>query len=129
MVYIIVYDIIHFIGKNPCAPRCLNALCAIYYYKVCVYTVLYLNVFFRFVSGSLPPSPADSGVSDVDSSSSGHTSTDTELRARLQPHQRPYVYGRRFTIITDHIIIYYSFSSSSSSACTIIIMPIKYDIF
>lgn len=34
--------------------------------------------------GSLPPSPADSGVSDVDSSSSGHTSTD-ELRARLQP--------------------------------------------
>ncbi|KAG8318104.1 ETS- transcription factor Elf-2 [Homalodisca vitripennis] len=34
--------------------------------------------------GSLPPSPADSGVSDVDSSSSGHTSND-ELRARLQP--------------------------------------------
>lgn len=37
-----------------------------------------------YVSGSLPPSPADSGVSDVDSSSSGHTSTD-ELKARLQP--------------------------------------------
>lgn len=37
-----------------------------------------------FVSGSLPPSPADSGVSDVDSSSSGHASTD-ELKARLQP--------------------------------------------
>lgn len=36
------------------------------------------------VPGSLPPSPADSGVSDVDSSSSGHTSTD-ELRLRLQP--------------------------------------------
>ncbi|XP_063909171.1 ecdysone-induced protein 74EF isoform X1 [Zophobas morio] len=35
-------------------------------------------------TGSLPPSPADSGVSDVDSSSSGHTSTD-ELKARLQP--------------------------------------------
>nr|CAD7265906.1 unnamed protein product [Timema shepardi] len=34
--------------------------------------------------GSLPPSPADSGVSDVDSSSSGHTSND-ELKARLQP--------------------------------------------
>ncbi|XP_059491313.1 ecdysone-induced protein 74EF-like isoform X2 [Neocloeon triangulifer] len=32
-------------------------------------------------TGSLPPSPADSGVSDVDSSSSGHTD---ELRARLQ---------------------------------------------
>lgn len=40
---------------------------------------------FRFsVLGSLPPSPADSGVSDVDSSSSGHASTD-ELKARLQP--------------------------------------------
>lgn len=37
-----------------------------------------------FVAGSLPPSPADSGVSDVDSSSSGHTSND-ELRARLHP--------------------------------------------
>jgi hypothetical protein len=36
-----------------------------------------------FVPGSLPPSPADSGVSDVDSSSSGHTSND-ELKARLQ---------------------------------------------
>ncbi|BES93302.1 Ets domain transcription factor [Nesidiocoris tenuis] len=35
-------------------------------------------------TGSLPPSPADSGVSDVDSSSSGHTSND-ELRARLAP--------------------------------------------
>ncbi|XP_068082850.1 ecdysone-induced protein 74EF isoform X2 [Anabrus simplex] len=35
-------------------------------------------------TGSLPPSPADSGVSDVDSSSSGHTSND-ELKARLQP--------------------------------------------
>ncbi|XP_065199783.1 ecdysone-induced protein 74EF isoform X2 [Planococcus citri] len=35
-------------------------------------------------TGSLPPSPADSGVSDVDSSSSGHGSND-ELRARLQP--------------------------------------------
>lgn len=36
------------------------------------------------IAGSLPPSPADSGVSDVDSSSSGHASTD-ELKARLQP--------------------------------------------
>nr|ATI99806.1 ecdysone-induced protein 74EF isoform B [Leptinotarsa decemlineata] len=35
-------------------------------------------------TGSLPPSPADSGVSDVDSSSSGHTSDD--LKARLQPN-------------------------------------------
>ncbi|ERL85046.1 hypothetical protein D910_02469, partial [Dendroctonus ponderosae] len=41
-------------------------------------------LFIFFVKGSLPPSPADSGVSDVDSSSSGHTSTD-ELKARLQP--------------------------------------------
>ncbi|XP_050304218.1 ecdysone-induced protein 74EF isoform X3 [Anthonomus grandis grandis] len=39
---------------------------------------------FPNTTGSLPPSPADSGVSDVDSSSSGHTSTD-ELKARLQP--------------------------------------------
>lgn len=39
---------------------------------------------YTTTTGSLPPSPADSGVSDVDSSSSGHTSTD-ELKARLQP--------------------------------------------
>lgn len=39
-------------------------------------------------TGSLPPSPADSGVSDVDSSSSGHTSND-ELRARLNPPAPP----------------------------------------
>ena len=38
---------------------------------------------YSLVPGSLPPSPADSGVSDVDSSSSGHTSND-ELKARLQ---------------------------------------------
>lgn len=44
-------------------------------------------------TGSLPPSPADSGVSDVDSSSSGHTSTD-ELRLRLQPQYVSYVYRR-----------------------------------
>lgn len=42
-------------------------------------------IFSSFFSlGSLPPSPADSGVSDVDSSSSGHTSND-ETKARLQP--------------------------------------------
>ena len=38
---------------------------------------------YSLVPGSLPPSPADSGVSDVDSSSSGHASND-ELKARLQ---------------------------------------------
>lgn len=42
------------------------------------------TVLCALITGSLPPSPADSGVSDVDSSSSGHTSTD-ELKARLQP--------------------------------------------
>jgi len=36
------------------------------------------------IPGSLPPSPADSGVSDVDSSSSGNTSND-DTKARLQP--------------------------------------------
>ncbi|CAH2068113.1 unnamed protein product, partial [Iphiclides podalirius] len=35
-------------------------------------------------TGSLPPSPADSGVSDVESSSSGAGSAE-ELKARLQP--------------------------------------------
>lgn len=44
----------------------------------------YNGIFIFIFSGSLPPSPADSGVSDVDSSSSGHTSND-ELKARLQP--------------------------------------------
>lgn len=34
-------------------------------------------------SGSLPPSPADSGVSDVDSSSSGGQTCSDELKARL----------------------------------------------
>lgn len=43
-------------------------------------------------SGSLPPSPADSGVSDVDSSSSGHTSND-ETKARLQPTPGKYFKG------------------------------------
>lgn len=42
-------------------------------------------IYIYLFAGSLPPSPADSGVSDVDSSSSGHTSND-ELRARLQPN-------------------------------------------
>ncbi|CAB0012788.1 unnamed protein product [Nesidiocoris tenuis] len=41
-------------------------------------------VYLKNKKRSLPPSPADSGVSDVDSSSSGHTSND-ELRARLAP--------------------------------------------
>ncbi|XP_073994187.1 ecdysone-induced protein E74 isoform X2 [Rhodnius prolixus] len=50
-------------------------------------------------TGSLPPSPADSGVSDVDSSSSGHTSND-ELRARLQPPQHPYYQQTTGNILT-----------------------------
>ncbi|XP_055314871.1 ecdysone-induced protein 74EF isoform X3 [Sitodiplosis mosellana] len=42
-------------------------------------------------TGSLPPSPADSGVSDVDSSSSGGQPCSEELKARLglQPHVAP----------------------------------------
>lgn len=41
--------------------------------------------------GSLPPSPADSGVSDVDSSSSGGQPCSEELKARLglPPHVGP----------------------------------------
>lgn len=39
-------------------------------------------------TGSLPPSPADSGVSDVESSSSGPGSAE-ELKARLQPPPAP----------------------------------------
>ncbi|KAJ0180854.1 hypothetical protein K1T71_002939 [Dendrolimus kikuchii] len=40
-------------------------------------------------TGSLPPSPADSGVSDVESSSSGAGSAE-ELKARLQPPPTPF---------------------------------------
>ncbi|CAG9783371.1 unnamed protein product [Diatraea saccharalis] len=40
-------------------------------------------------TGSLPPSPADSGVSDVESSSSGAGSAE-ELKARLQPPPAPF---------------------------------------
>lgn len=54
------------------------------------------NLFFFIFSwfcyiGSLPPSPADSGVSDVDSSSSGGQPCSEELKARLglQPHVAP----------------------------------------
>ena len=42
------------------------------------------------ISGSLPPSPADSGVSDVDnpsSSSSGHSNSDDEQHRHHQHHQ------------------------------------------
>ena len=49
------------------------------FHDLCTYEIL-----FPSFAGSLPPSPADSGVSDVDSSSSGHTSND-ETKARLQP--------------------------------------------
>lgn len=38
---------------------------------------------FNYFAGSLPPSPADSGVSDVDSSSSGHASAEELAASRL----------------------------------------------
>ncbi|XP_077287310.1 ecdysone-induced protein E74 isoform X2 [Arctopsyche grandis] len=41
------------------------------------------NQYTTTSNGSLPPSPADSGVSDVESSSSGHASTDEAAKARL----------------------------------------------
>ena len=40
-------------------------------------------IFLFLLKGSLPPSPADSGVSDVDSSSSGGQPCSEELKARL----------------------------------------------
>jgi len=77
----------------------------ILYYKTCaLFKRLSERVFYRVISGSLPPSPADSGVSDVDSSSSGHTSTDTELRARLQPHQYHHQGQIMFTITLFKIV-------------------------
>lgn len=70
-------------------------------------TAAFVRFFFFLLhdKGSLPPSPADSGVSDVDSSSSGHGSND-ELRARLQPyshlhpHHHPHHHqSKYFTVI------------------------------
>ena len=43
--------------------------------------------FISHLSGSLPPSPADSGVSDVDPSSSSQTSDEeSKIHSRLQIH-------------------------------------------
>ena len=45
----------------------------------------------RCIAGSLPPSPADSGVSDVDnpsSSSSGHSNSDDEQHRHHQHHHQ-----------------------------------------
>ena len=39
---------------------------------------------FYVFPGSLPPSPADSGVSDVDPSSSSHNSDDERIHIRQQ---------------------------------------------
>ena len=44
---------------------------------------LQLFLFYVFL-GSLPPSPADSGVSDVDPSSSSHNSDDERIHIRQQ---------------------------------------------
>lgn len=57
-----------------------------------VYVYLTIGIiFFIPNAGSLPPSPADSGVSDVDSSSSGGQPCSEELKARLglPPHVGP----------------------------------------
>lgn len=53
---------------------------------ICQMPIEVLIIFFVLSSssaGSLPPSPADSGVSDVDSSSSGGQTCSDELKARL----------------------------------------------
>ena len=41
-------------------------------------------IFVFLTLGSLPPSPADSGVSDVDPSSSSHNSDDERMHIRQQ---------------------------------------------
>ena len=43
-----------------------------------------IYVIFALFVGSLPPSPADSGVSDVDPSSSSHNSDDERIHIRQQ---------------------------------------------
>jgi hypothetical protein len=76
-----VYSLVYFLLSFICLPvfsvfqSFINLLPSLLS-SVCCYMCF-------LVPGSLPPSPADSGVSDVDSSSSGHTSND-ELKARLQ---------------------------------------------
>jgi len=75
-----VYTLVYFLLLFLCFPvfsvfQSINLLLSVRS-SVCCYM-------YSLVPGSLPPSPADSGVSDVDSSSSGHTSND-ELKARLQ---------------------------------------------
>lgn len=55
------------------------------FFKLYICIELYdcVYVISLFELGSFPPSPADSGVSDVDSSSSGGQSCSDELKARL----------------------------------------------
>ena len=48
-----------------------------------------VNVITLF-AGSLPPSPADSGVSDVDPSSSSHNSDDERIHIRQQRNSGNY---------------------------------------
>ena len=76
-----VYSLVYFLRLFVCFPvfsvfQTFINLFPTVRSSVCCYM-------YSLVPGSLPPSPADSGVSDVDSSSSGHTSND-ELKARLQ---------------------------------------------
>ena len=49
--------------------------------------------FISYFSGSLPPSPADSGVSDVDPSSSSHNSDDERIHIRQQRNSGKYDKG------------------------------------
>ena len=50
-------------------------------------------VYISYFSGSLPPSPADSGVSDVDPSSSSHNSDDERIHIRQQRNSGKYDKG------------------------------------
>ena len=62
------------------------------------------NISLRFFAGSLPPSPADSGVSDVDPSSSSHNSDDERIHIRQQRNSGELIYVMRYEYFEDYLI-------------------------
>ena len=62
------------------------------------------------LSGSLPPSPADSGVSDVDPSSSSQTSDEeSKIHSRLQIHGK---IRNKNDVFSENIFFYFLLVSS-----------------